>query len=285
MGALGEVGRSLGRTLTDLGNDVTPVSSRHQTVDPGVLPLEAAVQLITAADVDLVVHAGGRGDKRSGERDPLEATGHIGLACEQGGVRGVLISTVRVLEDAAGPLLGSADPDCHSDYARVNATNEQRWLSAAPSQGYVVRLANYFCAPSGGASPQTQLLPWSLVTEALSSGRITVRSAPTVAREFVSAHDAVMAVLTVARALSPARVSSTTPGYSMNLEQLTHVVGEAFERNGRVRPFATFGDDAATGPVLQSDWLADHGWSCTVTPEEMIQVVGNWLFEHHSMSR
>jgi len=197
----------------------------------------------------------------------------------------VLISTVRVLEDAIGPTTGSAVPDCHTDYALANAANEQEWWSVAPREGYVVRLANFFCAPSGEASPQTELLPWSLVTEALASGRITVRSAPTVVREFASAHDAAMAVLTVGQAADPARVTSTIPGCSMDLEQLSEAVGAAFEISGRLRPLVTFGDDEVSGPTLLSDWLAAHGWVCTVTPEEMTQVMGKWLSEQHSISR
>ncbi len=282
VGALGEVGRSLRCALTDHGNEVVPVSSRANVADSAVLSLDAAVRFVASSAPDLVVHAGGRGDKRTGERDALHASRLMGQACERGGIRGVLISTVRVLEDSPGSIPGSAVPECHSDYARANAANEQEWLEAAPSQGYVVRLANYFCAPASADSPQTQLLPWSLVTEALDSGRINVRSAPTVKREFVAAQDAATAIRTVASASDPARFSSTTPGHSVDLRQLTNLVGDAFEVTGRMRPAVTFGEDASSGPTLQSDWLAAHGWCCTLADEEVMNVIAGWLSEHHS---
>ena len=285
VGALGEVGQSLGAALRDLGNEVVPVSSRVLPHESGVLSVDAGIQLIESGGVGLVVHAGGRGDKRGGERNPLTITRRVGDACEAIGVRGVLISTVRVLEDARGPVLGCGPVDCHTDYARANAATEQEWLEAAPSQGYVVRLANYFCAPSSFDSPQTQLLPWSLVTEAVASGRINVRSAPTVVREFVSAEDAAVAICSVASASDPARISSTTPGHSLDLRQLTDLVGDAFEMTGRMRPDVMFGEDGSSGPTLQSDWLTAQGWSCTLTDEEVTNVVASWLSEHHSKAR
>ena len=282
VGALGEVGRSLRSALTDHGNEVVPVSSRADAADSTVLSVDAAVRFVASSAPDLVVHAGGRGDKRTGERDALHTSRLIGQACEQGGIRGVLISTIRVLEDSSTPIPGSAVPECHSDYARANAANEQAWLEAAPSQGFVVRLANYFCAPSSSDSPQTQLLPWSLVTEALDFGRINVRSAPTVVREFVSAQDAATAIRTIASASDPARFSSTTPGHSVDLRQLTNLVGDAFEVTGRMRPAVTFGEGPSSGPTLQSDWLAAHGWCCTLADEEVANVIAGWLSEHHS---
>ena len=285
VGALGEVGRSLRSALVDHGNEVVPVSSRADVADSTVLSLDAAVRIVASGAPDLVVHAGGRGDKRTGERDALHTSRLIGQACEEGDIRGVLISTVRVLEDSLTSVPGSAVPECHSDYARANAANEEEWLEAAPTQGYVVRLANYFCAPSSFDSPQTQLLPWSLVTEAVASGRINVRSAPTVVREFVSAEDAAVAICSVASASDPARISSTTPGHSLDLRQLTDLVGDAFEMTGRMRPDVTFGEDASSGPTLQSDWLAAQGWSCTVTDEKVTDVVASWLSEHHSKAR
>jgi len=285
VGALGEVGRSLRCALIDHGNEVVPVSSRANVADSTVLSLDAAVRFVASSAPDLVVHAGGRGDKRTGERDALHTSRLMGQACERGGIRGVLISTVRVLEDSPGSTPGSAAPECHTEYARANAANEQAWLTAAPTRGCVLRMANYFCAPMEVDSPQTHLLPWSLVTEALSSGRVSVRSAPSVSRDFVSALDVARALLQIAKAPEPPRICSTLPGLSMNLKQLTDCVGDAFERSGRSRPAVTFGTDEATGPALDPDWLASYGWSSTMTDEDVVEAIQMWLSEHHSIAR
>lgn len=285
MGALGEVGRSVGRALSDLGHEVLPVSSRAGSSDVGAHTLEDAADLVVSGAIDLVVNAAGRGDKRMVSRDPAFVSGAIGEACERAGVRGVLISTVRVLEDATEPVAGSAPAQCHSDYACANADNEQEWLGAAPEFGHVLRLANYFCAPMGVDSPQTQLLPWSLVTEALANGRITVRSASTVAREFVSAGDVAQALVAIAQVESPARVCSTVPGLLLTLEQLTTCVSEAFATHGLPRPEVSFGSDTASGPMLRPDWLAGTGWASTLTDGEVVGAVGGWLSEHSSLPR
>ena len=285
VGALGEVGQSLGAALRDLGHEVVPVSSRVLPHETGVLSVDAGIQLIESGGVGLVVHTGGRGDKRVADRNPLTVTRRVGNACEAGGVRSVLISTVRVLENARGPVPGSAPVDCHTDYARANAANEREWLAAAPTRGCVLRMANYFCAPSGEASPQTHLLPWSLVTEALSSGRVSVRSAPAVSREFVSALDVSRSLLQIAKAPEPPRICSTLPGLSMNLKQLSDCVGDAFERCGRSRPAVTFGTDESTGPTLDPDWLASHGWFCAMTDEDVVEAIEMWLSEHHSIAQ
>jgi len=285
VGALGEVGQSLGAALRDLGHEVVPVSSRVFPHESGVLSVDAGIQLIESGGVGLVVHAGGRGDKRAGDRNPLTMTRRVGNACEAGGVLGVLVSTVRVLEDARGPVLGCAPVDCHTEYARANAANEREWLATAPTRGCVLRMANYFCAPMEVDSPQTQLLPWSLVTEALSSGHVSVRSAPAVSREFVSALDVARALLQIAKAPEPPRICSTLPGLSMSLKQLTNCVGDAFERCGRSRPAVTFGTDESTGPTLDPDWLANCGWSSTMTDEGVVEAIEIWLSEHHSIAR
>ena len=285
MGALGEVGSSVSCALSDLGHEVLPVSSRAGSSDVGAHSLEDAVHLVAAGDIDLVVNAAGRGDKRLVSREPTLVSGAVGEACESAGVRGVLISTVRVLEGFTESVAGSAPAQCHSDYACANADNEQEWLAAAPEFGHVLRLANYFCAPMGVDSPQTQLLPWSLVTEALSDGRITVRSASSVTREFVSARDVAQALVAIAQAESPARVCSTVPGLRLTIEQLTNFVREAFGNCGLALPEVSFGIDTASGPTLLPDWLAGTGWASTLTAGEVVAAVGGWLSEHSSLPR
>lgn len=285
MGALGEVGSSVGRAMSDLGHHVLPVSSRAGSSTVDAHSLEDAADLVASGDIDLVVNAAGRGDKRMVSREPALVSSAIGEVCERAGVRGVLISTVRVLEDSTEAVAGSAPAQCHSDYACANAENEEEWLAAAPAFGHVLRLANYFCAPMGVDSPQTQLLPWSLVTEALADGHIIVRSAPTVAREFVSEGDVAQALVTIAQAESPARLSATVPGLLLTLEQLTGCVSEAFEARGFPRPEVSFGSDTASGPTLLPDWLAGAGWVSTLTAGEVVDAVGGWLSEHSSLPR
>lgn len=287
VGALGEVGHSVGAALTRLGHEVLPVSSRSHNVDGSVHSVESAARLIASGDVDLVVHAGGRGDKRGLGPDAtgqvVPVTRIIGQACEDSGTRGVLISTVRVLESATEALPGSAPAQCHSDYARANAANETLWLECAPTCGVVLRLANYFCAPMDSDSPQTHLLPWSLVVEAMNSGAITVRSAPEVSREFVDAHDVAAAVITIATDENPAQVCSTIPGLHLSLAELTSSVCEAFTVVGRPVPTVSFGADRAGGPDLLPDWLAEHGWASTLTPPKVTRAIAEWLSEHASM--
>lgn len=285
MGALGEVGSSVSRALSDLGHEVLPVSSRAGSSDVDAHSLEDAADLVASGNIDLVVNAAGRGDKRMVSREPALVSGAIGEACERAGVRGVLISTVRVLEDASEAVPGAAPAQCHSDYACANADNEEKWLAAAPEFGHVLRLANYFCAPMGVDSPQTQLLPWSLVSEALTGGRITVRSTSTVAREFVSARDVAQALVAIVQAESPARVCSTVPGLRLTLEQLTTCVSEAFVTHGLPRPEVSFGSDTASGPTLLGDWLAETGWTSTLTVGDVVDAVGGWLSEHSSLLR
>ena len=285
VGALGEVGRSLGRALRDLDHEIVPVSSRPMVEGSDVVPLDEATDAIASGGIELVVHAGGRGDKRVAPRDPLRITRLVGEACEEGGVRGVLVSTLRVLESASGSVSGAAPADCNTDYARANAMNEREWLSAAPSQGHVLRLANYLCAPAGLDSPQAKLLPWSLVTEALSSGRITVRSAPTVARDFVSAVDVARAVLLIAREDTADSVCATVPAFHMDLQQMTDCVRRAFEAGGFPEPLVTFGTDEVASPALETDWLAANGWACSLTEVDVRHLVGEWLSDHGAVPR
>lgn len=285
MGALGEVGSSVGRSLADSHHEVIAVSSRAGSPGVDAYSLEDAVDLVASGGADLVVNAAGRGDKRVVTREPTFVSSAIGEACERAGIRGVLISTVRVLEDSPEAVPGSAPAHCHSDYACANADNEEEWLASAPQYGHVIRLANYFCAPKGVDSPQTQLLPWSLVTEALTDGRITVRSASTVSREFVSAGDTAQALIAIAQAEAPARVCSTVPGLSLTLEQLTTSVSEAFRTHGLLPPEVSFGTDTASGPVLLADWLTANGWRSSLSAANITHVIGDWLSEHRSILR
>lgn len=285
VGALGEVGRSLSACLVDLGHEVVPVTSRVPVDATGTLSLRDAFALIKDGEVNLVLHAGGRGDKREGQRDPSAITASLGRACEAFGVVGVLISTVRVLEDAVGPIPGSAAAECHTEYAQMNAVNEAAWRDAAPSQGYVLRLANYFCEPMSTDSPQTQLLPWSLLTEAVDRGAVDVRSAPTVSREFVSSFDVAKAALAVESVRPAQKVTSTIPGLRLTMEQLIGCVSVTLTSLGASDLVVTFGTDKASGPLLLPDWLASQGWSSQLTPVDVVTAMSHWLTELGLMQR
>ena len=285
VGALGEVGRSVSTALVNLGHEVVPVSSRVPVDRTGTLALPDALPLIKDGGIDFVIHAGGRGDKRPGQRDPSTVTASLGRLCEACGVIGVLISTVRVLEDAAGPIPGSAAAECHTDYAQMNASNETVWRDVAPNNGYVLRLANFFCEPMGSDSPQTELLPWSLLKEALERGSVDVRSSPIVSREFVSSQDVAKAALAVSSAQTSEKVTSTIPGLRLTMEQLIGCVSVTLTSLGASDPVVTFGNDEAGGPQLLPDWLASHGWSSTLTPDRIADAMGHWLSEHGLMQR
>ena len=285
MGALGEVGSSVGQALTRLGHDVQPVSSRTVVSGASVLSVDSAIEAVRGNGFDFVVNAGGRGDKRAEARNPRPVTRLLGEACERSRVRGALISTVRVLEDAQDTVTGSAEPRCHSEYALANEHNEAEWIRAAPTQGHVLRLANFLCAPSQVDSPQVQLLPWSLVTEALLTGAIKVRSTSAVSREFVGPDDVARALIAVGRADAPPQVVSTIPGLRLTLEQLTNAVSDALEASGALRPTVSFGEETSTGPVLVGDWLSRNGWSALITPSEVSSIIAQWLSEHASIPK
>lgn len=277
-GAAGEVGRSLRAALEASGYEVVGVSARAGSPDAGdAVSYSEAAAAITRGGLDLVVHASGPGDRRGGGRTGLDASVALGPAVASAGVPAVLVSTTRVLEGYADGHAEDAVPRPLTPYAAANAASEERWKALAGPGASILRVANFFCTPTSGSSPQAGLLPWSLLAEGRASGSIRVRSAPSVSREFVDAADAAAAVLLLA-GTAPGRTAATLPGVRLSLEDLVAAVGDAMEVAGLPRPVVEFGAEAAgSTPLTQATWLAGHGWHAGVSQASMTSAMAGWI--------
>ncbi len=277
-GALGEVGRTVGAALGELGHSVVGVSGRAPLAEsPDIASLVASVDLIRSGEIDLVVNCSGRGDRRLGERTGQEATDALAAAVAAEGIPGVLLSTTRVLEGYNADYDEDAPSRALTPYALANAANEDAWLGSAGSRAHVVRITNYFAPPGQFDSPQSLLLPWSLVTEALASGQIGIRSGPSLAKEFVSAGDVARAVLVVAASSDAPAVCATVPGSSFTLRELADVVRWAVVAAGHARPGVTFGPDGPAAAACLPGWLAARGWSGALTSDEIGRAITGWV--------
>lgn len=276
-GALGEVGSSVSSALESLGHEVVRVSSRHGQAGVSAWGLEQAVAEVMQGGVDAVLSASGRGDRRLTDRTGQEATPALASAAQARGIPAVLLSTTRVLEGLTGSVDDDAAPECSTPYARANADNEIAWLQEAPTVGSVVRITNYFCQPMLVDSPQSLLLPWSLVTEAVRTGAVVVRSSATTSREFVSAGDVAQAVMTVIHDADPARICATAPGMTASLSDLTRCTSDALASAGLPRPTISFGDESSPVPTSRPGWLREHGWSSTLSLDDVTRAITSWL--------
>ena len=272
VGALGEVGSSLTVALRDAGHEVVRASARAPLPD---LPVVVQVSALDLSGVDLVVNAGGRGDRRSQERTGIDSARLVAKACASADVMAVLLSTTRVLEGAGGDVDGDAPTQPISNYGRANAHLENLWLEQPGT--HVLRLANVLCAPQTMTSPQVELLPWSLVTEALHSGTITVRSGPSTTREFVDAADMVSALEIMTRAIPPPRIVATLPGVRLSLAQLVEIVGLALIQAGHPAPTRSFGTDGPPATAVRPGWLAQQGWITHVGADVVTRMITDWL--------
>ena len=272
-GALGEVGSALSRALIETGHHVVPVSARAPIPRrPDVLPVAG----LGLTDIDLLVNASGPGDRRTGGRSGRSTAAALAQACRDAGVPGVLISTTRVLEGAQVPACGDDPSAPTTAYGRANAALEEQWL--ADGGGRVLRLANFLCRPMSMESPQAGLLPWSLVGEALQTGAISVRSAPSVSREFVDAYDVVRALAVVSEPDAP-RITAMVPGSRMTMMDLADAVARAFDAVGRPPPMAQFGSQSAQPPSLQPGWLSQRGWQPEVTSARLAVEIAEWIVD------
>lgn len=195
----------------------------------------------------------------------------------ESGVAGILVSTTRVLEGWERDVPEDAEPRPTSPYGEANAALEAEWRAAGGHAASVLRISNYFCAPSTRESPQAQLLPWSLVTEAMATGSISVRSSSDTSREFVDAADVAAALIELSRA-EEGRVVATVPGAVLTLAQLVESVSGAFADADLARPTATFGPGpAAAQPRSLPGWLAGQGWRSRLTPDAVRAAVAQWV--------
>jgi hypothetical protein len=228
--------------------------------DPAVRSFEDAIALMHSGDIDLVVHAAGPGDHRSG-RDTWESTTALfGSAIASAGVRGILLSTTRVLEDYETDFSENSQALARTEYALKNAHNEESWLVFGGHCAAVLRLANFFSSPVTRDSPQAALLPWSLVTEALDTGAIGIRSGANFAKEFVSGADIARAVVALGDSTSAPPIVATVPGLRVSMTEFAGAVQRAFARAGLQTPEVGFGPDGVSSPHCLPGWLATAGW-------------------------
>ncbi|MFM8155077.1 MAG: NAD-dependent epimerase/dehydratase family protein [Actinomycetes bacterium] len=282
-GALGEVGSTVSAALRDRGHEVIGVSSRAPLVEfPQIVEISAGLALLRSGGVDGVIHCGGRGDRRDSDRSGLELTEALRDAAVECGVPAVLISTTRVLEGHSGRLTDDMAPLTTTPYARANAENEETWLATRDPRLRVLRITNYFAQPSGPNSPQAALLPWSLVTEALAAGTITMRSGPSLTKEFVGALGVAQGAVELLRAPHAPLTCATTPGLSLSLRELAEYCAAALSGAGHDAPTVTFGPDTPSGPGSEPGFLASIGWTCELTPEQIELAIAEWIRQHYS---
>ena len=280
-GALGEVGRSVSKALVREGHVVVPVSSRAPLAGSETLGLIQAGELIRKRQVDLLVVASSQGDHRGIVASGINTCEELAPVVSATGIPSVLLSTLRVLEGYSQPIAEDVTASPNSDYARANAANEALWLRESGSNGVVLRIANYFCIPQAIDSPQTRLLPWSLVTEACDSDAITVKSGPRTSREFVGDEDVARAIEVLARRRPESRICATLPGYVANLGELTSIVEEAFSIEGLPVPISSFGTQDTTPTSVIATWLAANGWTSTLSQAHIVESIRIWLRRYH----
>lgn len=276
-GALGEVGRTVSVALSASGHEVVGVSSRAPVHGAPVIGMAEARDLVAQGRVQAVLNAAGRGDRRSSERTGLDASARLAPVIQSSGTPAVLLSTMRVLEGYDGAVAEDAPAHPNTAYGEANAEGERRWLEAAGPTASVLRIANYFCTPSAVDSPQALLLPWSLVTEALTTGSIAVRSGPQTTREFVSAGDVAAAVVTLVADRPASRVCATVPGWLASLGELVAATRHGFELAGRPAPEVSFGEEGRAHAPSSPGWLADKGWIGSMDARVVADAIARWL--------
>lgn len=280
-GATGEVGASLRRTLEERGHSVVPLTSRTELVGRGGLKsLDEGLAMLTSGQVDALVNASGPGDRRGAGREVLPASKRLAAGAGSAGVPAMLISTLRVCEGFDGALADDAPEMPTSPYGRSNAAHEAVWLEYPTA--LVMRMANYLCEPLERDSPQSKLLPWSLLLEGWETGHIGVRSGPLATKEFVSDADVVTALEVVMSGPVDelfGHCLATVPGVSFTMEELTRI-SRALLRDLNCECSASFGpgDDKVIRPS-EPGWLVRQGWRANVSSSEMHERMRSWLIE------
>lgn len=278
LGALGEVGRTLSAALETLGHHVIGVSSRAPILThPAIISSSDLVATLESGGVDLLVNAAGPGDRRPEGRAAHSMHLEVLESGERCGVPSVLISTTRVLEGVDGSRDEEMSPEPRSPYAEANAKSEEAWLAHGGS--CVLRMSNYLAPPKSWDSPQAGLLPWSLVTEALATGEIIVRSAPESSREFVSSLDVARALVMLGEVEDLPRLCAAAPGVSLTMGELVSSVIDVVRELGVAAPEVTFGEECVVIPGVNPGWLSSRGWRSDVSPEMVTAMVASWLRE------
>jgi nucleoside-diphosphate-sugar epimerase len=168
-------------------------------------------------------------------------------------------------------------PFATTEYAKVNAENESVWCSSGEDRATVLRISNFFCRPQGRESPQSGLLPWSLAAEAREYGTITMRSGANLVKDFVTGADVAAAALLLAEHDDAPRACVTSPGAALSLRMLADETACAIERVSGSRPVVSFGPDGEQAPRCSPGWLAERGWSSSLTAGWLREEIETWL--------
>lgn len=212
-GGLGYVGGRIAKFLAERGDLEIVMGSRKQCNSPSWLP-DARVaginwcsseSLLSACDgVDTVIHLAAMND---GEcmRDPAAALEVNGVntvrlveAAKRCNVRRfIYFSTAHIY---GSPLVGEIDestlPRSRHPYASSHRAAEDVVLAAGNQMvSIVLRLSNAYGVPAHADANCWMLLMNDLCRQAVSDGRLTLRSSGLQQRDFVTLHDVVRGVL------------------------------------------------------------------------------------------
>ena len=280
-GGLGEVGSSIAASLVSLGHEVVRVSARQQSVaddrEGSLIGVEEAARLLSEGRVDLLINASGPGDRRGPSATWRDTSRLLSSASREAGTRAVLLSTTRVMEGYGRDYEEGEPPLATTEYARLNAENESVWCASGEDRATVLRISNFFCRPQGRESPQVGLLPWSLAAEARDAGTITMRSGANLVKDFVTGADVAAAALLLAERADAPRVCATSPGAGFSLGMLAEETACAIEQVSGSRPVVSFGPDGDQAPRCSPSWLAELGWSSSLTAGGLREEIETWL--------
>ena len=189
----------------------------------------------------------------------------------------MLISTTRVMEGYEKDYEENDPPQPRTEYGRGNALSEAFWLEHAGDQATVIRATNVFLEPSHRDSPQTRLLPWSLVLEGIERGEIVIRSSRLSPKYFISIADLCSAIEIVHRTKLKPRVVVTTPAIRLTLSQLTDIAQRAIQNTLGWDISARFGTEETKARRCESGWLREHQWESKLDPCLLQARVESWL--------
>lgn len=276
IGASGEVGSSIFREFMQQGHEVVGVSRRAPMAHHrSLLSLEQCHALLNDNHFDLLVDAAGRGDHRADFQGGTPIASALAPSAERTGTPVVVLSTIRVMEGYSGTSTEDEFPRPVSDYAVANAHRERSWCVS--DQARILRMVNFLSTPQDKNSPQSSVLPWSLVKEALESGQMTVRSAPSSQKQFISAADLVRAILLIAVSTDAPVRCWTVPGFTMTLEEMASAVKAAISRLDLAQPSVTFGSEFPPRPHLEPGWLANNGWLSELAFSNIVDLLESWI--------
>ena len=277
LGGAGEVGSAVAAHFAMHDHTVTKVSSRPMMAQHGFMSIDDAARLVCTNKASLVVNASGPGDIRGSNHAWISRASAVAEACQASKTPSVLISTTRVMEGYEQDYEENDPPRPRTEYGRGNALSEAFWLEHAGDRATVIRATNVFLEPSHRDSPQTRLLPWSLVLEGVERGEIVIRSSRSSIKYFISIADLCSAIEIVHQTQPIPRVVVTTPAISLTLSQLTDIAQRAIQNTLGWDISTRFGSDEAKARRCESGWLSEHHWESKLDPCLVQAGMESWL--------